>query len=103
VFYLAAAFCLIPVGVGLYLMISAHRVRQESDRTLQRALAEHARERASLLTYARDLNNRVMDLAGRTWERPLEPHRELVVADPFGVDVNPEEGLHDFAEVEAAG
>lgn len=76
------------LGVGLYLMIAAHSVRRESDRTIQRLLAAHGSERASLLAYARDLNNRIMELAGVPHLEDV-PRRELVVEDPWGEHTDP--------------
>lgn len=74
---------LIVLGVGVYLMLAAHDVRRESDRTIQRLLAEHGRER-------RDLMNRLMFLADKTYEAPPSQETELKIPDLWGdgVDVN---------------
>jgi len=92
------------LGLGLYLMIAAHGVRRESDRTLQRALADAARERAELAGEREMLLDRMMQLSGHRYLDPAENgHRELTIPDPWGagVDPNVEEGpdWRDHVEV----
>lgn len=88
----AAALVLVAagvvLGVGLYLMHSAHSVRRESDRTISRLVEASERER-------RELHDRYMHALGRTFNPP-PPGETPPYEDLFkDIDVNVEGRLHE--------